>query len=106
MSEFSDVQDGKQSMSYDAQYVFYTNLPESKKTPAIEMLRNTIRKEDQDKMRQEIAKDPENWYVPYHFFFGMAVRNSLRDKGFGEDYWPIWNLDDIYVYLLKDAVKE
>jgi hypothetical protein len=103
--EFSDIPNGKQPMSNNAQYVFYNSIPDSKKAPALEMLRKEITPEDQDKMRQEIALTPEDWYVPYHFWFGMAIRNLLREKGFGEKYWGIWNLDDIYVWLLEEAVR-
>jgi hypothetical protein len=54
--------------------------------------------------RALITADPENWFAPYHFSWGMAVRNELRSGGFGEDFWPIWNLDDIYVPLAERAL--
>lgn len=57
-----------------------------------------------EELRKAIATDPENWASPVHMFWGMAVRNELRHGGFGEDYWPIWNLDDIYVPLVERAV--
>lgn len=105
MYGFNDIPDGKQPMSTDAQWVFYNELPASKKKPALDLLKEKITKEDQEKIRIEMAADSDNWYVPYHFRFGMDIRNILRSNGFGEEYWPIWNLDDIYVWLLEDAVK-
>jgi len=103
--EFSNIPDGKKPMNFSTQEVFYNNLPAEKKTPVVELLRREISEQDQEKIRAEIAADPENWISPYHFFFGMSIRNLLRQKGFGEDYWPIWNLDDIYVWLLEEAVR-
>ncbi len=85
---------------------FYNELPVEKKNPAIEMLRNEIPVDDQDKMRSLAKENPTSWCVPYHFEGGMAVRNLLRTNGFNEDYWPIWNLDDIYVFLLEDAITK
>lgn len=83
----------------------YAQYSDEKKAPAVYMLRKELSKDVQQQIREAVAADPENWCAPYHFFWGMAIRNLLRDKGFGEDYWPIWNLDDIYVSLVEDAVK-
>ena len=55
-------------------------------------------------LKAAIAADPDSWATPVHLGWGMAVRNELRKAGFGEDYWPIWNLDDIYVPLVERAV--
>jgi len=81
--------------------------PAEKIEPAVTYLREKVIKlSDFAKIREAIDADPDNWVAPYHFFFGMAVRNALRDGGFGEDYFPIWNLDDIYVPLIERAVKD
>jgi hypothetical protein len=40
-----------------------------------------------------------------HFGFGMAVRNALRKAGFGEEYFGIHNLDDIYIDVIEEAVR-
>jgi hypothetical protein len=77
-----------------------------RKAPAVEMLRNELADSVKDEIRAAIAADPSHWAAPYHFFWGMGIRNLLREKGFGEDYWPIWNLDDIYVMLVEDAVRQ
>jgi hypothetical protein len=107
MSEFnfSDIPDGKQPMTHEAQRKFYESIPPEKTDPVLTLLRKQITPQDQDLIRNRILEDPEDWYVKSHFFFGMAIRNLLREHGYGEDYWPIWNLDDIYVHLLEESVK-
>lgn len=44
------------------------------------------------------------WKASGHCRFGMSVRNELRDAGFGEDELGVDNIDDIYIYLLNEAV--
>ena len=105
MSEFSNIPDGKNPMTHEAQREFYRSLPDEKKAPALQLLRDKIDLRGQEEMRIAIRKSPEDWYVMGHFYFGMSVRNFLREHGFGEDYWPIWNLDDIYVHLLEEAIR-
>src|SRR5690242_12942969 len=34
-----------------------------------------------------------------HHGWGTAVRNLLRSKGYGEEYFDVWNLDDYYAQL-------
>jgi hypothetical protein len=51
------------------------------------------------------AKEGHQWFVHdiWHFNGGMAVRNHLRENGFGEDYIGVDNLDDTYTFLVEDA---
>lgn len=44
------------------------------------------------------------WYVPYHSFWGMKIRNLLRANGYTEKVLGVRNLDDIYHVLVKHAV--
>jgi len=106
MSEFSDEPVGTQPMSKIGARKFYEAIPEEKKLPAIILLSKKISAQDRVYMRRLQAANPNDWYVSQHFFGGMAVRNYLREYGFGEKYWPIWNLDDIYVFLLEDAIDK
>lgn len=49
---------------------------------------------------------PEPGRIPMNFHFmggGMALRNFLRSKGFGDDYFGV-NLDYVYAGLLEEAV--
>lgn len=57
-------------------------------------------------IRQKIDLDPQNWIAPYHFGWGMAVRNLLRTSGLGEKEFGVQNLDNIYVALVEDAAQE
>lgn len=60
------------------------------------------------KTRERIAacSAGHQWIIPYHFHWGMSVRNRLRDAGFGEQAFGIVNLDNVYVALIEAAVKE
>lgn len=82
----------------------YNKITMDKKIPAIEFLKNNLR--EKEKIRKEIKKNPETWFAPYHFHWGMFIRNLLRNNKFGEKYFEIGNLDDIYVELVEDALKK
>lgn len=97
--------DGQSPMTFEEARVFYDRLDPLKKLPAIAALRAEFNDNVKEDVRFAIAQQGRSWCAGSHFSFGMSVRNTLRRKGFGEDYWPIWNLDDIYVYLVEDAVK-
>jgi hypothetical protein len=38
-------------------------------------------------------------------FFGMGIRNFLRDHGFGEKELGVHNLDCVFTYIMRDAVR-
>ena len=38
-------------------------------------------------------------------FFGMGVRNYLRQQGFGEKELKVHNMDCVFTYILRDAVR-
>lgn len=50
------------------------------------------------------------WYTKinprWHFEQGMAVRNFLRDNGFGEKDLGVDNLDDVYIEIIELAVEK
>lgn len=81
----------------------YRELTPEVKTPALEMLRKELAPVA-DKVKEAYEKDSDNWSTPYHFWWGMGVRNLLRDQGFGEKYFKVHNLDDIYVSLVEEAL--
>ena len=81
----------------------YDDLLWEKKYPAIEFLKK-LTKEDAEEIRKAIKADPKSWFAGYHFNWGMWVRNQLRSAGYGENYFGIQNLDDIYCELVEDAV--
>lgn len=59
---------------------------------------------DAAKISRSIDDDPDGWWVPYHFYWGMTVRNALRSAGCGEKELGCANLDDIYVPIVEIAV--
>lgn len=79
--------------------------PETQIAPAVACLRAIMSPNDVSLMQTLRAENPDGWFARFHFSYGMQVRNYLRDKGFGEDYWPIWNLDDIYLPLIERAIS-
>lgn len=83
----------------------YASLPVEKKRQAVEFLRKELAPAAAE-IRAAIKADPENWVLPYHFGWGMATRNALRKAGFGEEFFLIANLDDIYVRLVEEAMGD
>ena len=82
----------------------YAGISDELKSPALAMLHtelNSVLAEIKNAYRDS----PKEWWVGYHFGWGMAVRNLLREKGFGESYFKIHNLDDIYVPLVEEALE-
>lgn len=89
-------------MGLKANQKIYNSISDHKKKLAVEFLQKYLQtKED---IKSVILKNPEGWFAPYHFGWGMAIRNALRTEGFGESYFGIGNLDDIYVELVEEAV--
>ena len=62
--------------------------------------------EGRENVRKEISHDPQMWWAKHHFHWLMAVRNELREAGFGEREFGIQNLDDYAPGLVELAVKE
>jgi len=50
-------------------------------------------------------KRSRSWYMPYHFTWGMTVRNLLRENGFGEREMGVENLDDFYIGIGEKAAE-
>ena len=81
----------------------YKEIPEELKNPALVMLKKELAYVSVE-IRKAYQSSPNDWYVRHHFNWGMSVRNLLREKGFGEDYFKIHNLDDIYIALVEEAL--
>jgi len=73
-----------------------------KKKPVFDLIRKSL---VGNSFKNIIEKDPL-WFAKggWHSAQGMGIRNYLRQEGFGEDYWPVNNLDDIYVELIEEAL--
>lgn len=74
-------------------------------TPAVEYLRSYIPVMVRRKIRNLVAEKSRDWPHAYHTYWGMGVRNALRENGFYEDAWPVHNLDNIYVELVEEACR-
>jgi hypothetical protein len=71
------------------------------KNSAVEYLKQNL--QNKNYIAAAIKHDPEEWWVTYHFFWGMGVRNLLREGGFTDDVMG-GNLDDFYVGLVEEAL--
>ena len=57
-------------------------------------------------IREAIEGNPDHWWVSRHVTWGMRVRNELRKHGYGEEVLGVDNLDDVYVGLIEEAVRD
>lgn len=73
---------------------------------AVEFLKVELPEYDKALIRRAIESPPDEfgWVAPYHFVWGMSIRNRLRDAGFGEDAFGIQNLDNVYAEIVEAAV--
>jgi hypothetical protein len=82
----------------------YASISDDLKAPALAMLHTELNSV-LAQIKNAYKANPSEWWVDYHFGWGMSVRNLLRKKGFGEDYFRVDNLDDIYVPLVEEALE-
>jgi len=80
----------------------YADIPSKKRDEAVEFLAERLM-EVLPFVKEEIKPDPKNWNVPHHLWWGMGVRNLLRDNGFDEPFFGVDNLDCIYKFLVEAA---
>lgn len=83
----------------------YRALTPEKKQPALELLRKELAPARAD-IVSDMERDGEHWIAGNHHGWGTSVRNFLRQSGYGEEYFGVHNLDDIYVALIEEAVGE
>lgn len=82
----------------------WAELPEEVKIKAIAAVRTVMIPEDIWKIKEAYAKDPSKWWVPYHFFWGMWIRNQIRSlTEVTDDQLPSGNWDDYYVPAVEAA---
>lgn len=72
---------------------------------AVEFLRTTLQPV-REQIQAAMVEDPNGWWMGYHFGWGMAVRNILRQNGYGEKELLVWNLDDVYIQLVEEAIRQ
>ena len=69
-------------------------------------LRKRLSKGVQQMIREAIEGNPQCWWVSRHVTWGMRLRNEMRKSGHGEKDLGVENLDNVYVGLIEEAVKE
>jgi len=91
-------------------------VPEEKKEAAAGFLRGLFTEEQKNQLREMMEGATDHFWVakiidtrifPIGFHTlggGMAIRNTLRQHGFGEKELGIENLDYIYARLLERAI--
>lgn len=83
----------------------YDSLEQSKRDVGVAFLKGFILDNVKKEIRGVIVKDKKGWFALFHHGWGTGIRNALRNASYGEKYFGINNLDDIYVELVEDAVK-
>ena len=81
----------------------YASIPVEQKGPALAFLRDYLAR-DAEEIRQRHRDNSTAWWAGGHFGWGMWIRNGLRTAGFGETYFHIANLDDIYIQLIEEPL--
>ena len=72
---------------------------------AVEFLRSWLTPSVQQQIREVVNIKSPDWPAGYHLGWGMGLRNTLREHGFGEEPFGVRNLDNIYVPLVEEAVS-
>ncbi len=84
----------------------YKSINEEKRIAAVKFLMaHPSIASNYEHIKKAIELDKKSWFADYHFHWGMAIRNILRDNGFGEKEIGAKNLDDVYVDLVEDAIE-
>jgi len=82
----------------------YDLIPQEIKAPVVRLLVSLLTPIEPE-IRRDHARDTANWWMSGYFHFGLAIRNQLRRNGFDAEYFGVNNLDDIYVFLVEEALK-
>jgi len=93
----------RQCETHEECLALYRTIPDEQKQPALAFLRERLSAEAEE-IRRIHRANPESWWAVGHFGPGMAIRNALRSAGFGETYFHIANMDDIYIQLIEDSL--
>lgn len=79
-------------------------MNQAKYDEAVAFVRDELPDATKAELRALFAANPD-WYVPYHLRWGMDVRNWLRTHGFDERSLDVWNLDEVYIPLIRAAIQ-
>lgn len=70
---------------------------------SVSFLSRNIPEDVKEQIREEWKNDPEHWATPFHFSYGMFIRNQLRNNVCSDDKLPTGNFDDYYVPFIEIA---
>lgn len=79
-------------------------LPQWILNKGVLVLRDTLTLNSAMYIREAHKEDPKTWWAESHFYWGMTIRNLLREKVCLDDELPSKNWDDYYVALIEIAV--
>lgn len=82
----------------------YNEIPKNFLKKCVKFLQDEMPQETKDEIIQAHKEHGVNWIGGSHHFFGMYVRNKLRENGFTDDYLPDQNWDDYYIQVLEASV--
>lgn len=100
-----------QEKSDEIEFLNYLNeqfneLPDEIIEKSKQTILSALDKSDIEKIRAAIDKDPLHWIAPYHFNWGMRIRNLLRDRVCLDCELPSMNWDNYYSQLIEYAVEK
>jgi hypothetical protein len=90
---------------YDYHQQKFNSLEPELRQQMVDYIRDKITPADRAVIRQQIKAKPLLWWAGHHHFFGMSVRNSLRQQGFTDERVGD-NLDNYWVAIVEAAVGE
>ena len=84
---------------------FWNELDEEIKIMAIAACKTVIDGETKKKIFEEYDKDPIYWWAKYHFYWGMYIRNKIRElTKITDDKLPSGNWDDYYIQAVETSL--
>lgn len=81
----------------------YAELTQDQRDRAKAILLAKLTPDVLEEVRELHGDDPISWASPYHHFWGMGIRNLLRQEGFKDAELPSGNWDDYYVAVVEYA---
>lgn len=87
---------------------YFKEIPKDILHKAVEVFQNDL-KEGEKKFLVNLYNSTEShrkalWFVDYHFYEGMGIRNLFRENGLLDDMLPSGNWDDYYVQVMECSI--
>lgn len=83
--------------------MIYAEITAEKKAPALELLRDVTVPVTAD-ARLHGTPITNGWWKQQRLVV-RALQNLLRSRGYGEEYFGVSHLDEIFVLLIEEAVN-